>query len=64
MRYQKLSPYLIDKGSDNQSVLLLGKEELAVEVDLKIIRKTQILKLCLKYTYAEIFMLKQVVNVL
>lgn len=64
MRYQKSSSYLIEKDSDNQSVLLLGIEELAVELDLKIIRKIQRPKLCLKYTNAEIFMLKQVVNVL
>ena len=64
MRYQKSSSYLIEKDSDNQSVLLLGIEELAVELDLKIIRKIQRPKLCLKYTNVEIFMLKQVVNVL
>lgn len=62
MRYQKSSPCLTKTDSDNRSMLLLGKEELAVELDLKIIRKTHRPKLCQKY--AEIFIVKQVVNVL
>ena len=62
MHYQKSSPCLIETDSDNQPMLFLGKEKLSVELDLKIIRKTQKPKLFRKY--AEIFMLKQVVNVL
>lgn len=62
IRNQKLSPYITETYTENQLKLLFEKEELPVEHDLKIIRKTQMSKLYRKY--AEILISKQVDNVL